>query len=163
MKPIFHATESDLIAFGKIILLWGHVEANLAGILLSLYHPYNQIQDRGGVPIKFSTKIRHAIHGYCNVRRMAPIRKEAKALINSLIPLHEQRSIIAHGYYQGVHGEGLGYHEFGLYESRDGERKRWRFHNFTGPQLQRLTSDIAKAWTDMEDLSAKTYRIAMSK
>ena len=90
--------EAEYASFGKIVLFWGHIEASLAAILLSLYHPYNKLPDRGSVPIKFSTKISHAIHGYCNIPRMKPLRGVAKEALNDLLPLHDQRSIIVHGY-----------------------------------------------------------------
>jgi hypothetical protein len=149
--------EADYATFGKIVLLWGHIEASLANIILGLWHPKNKLPDRGGMPLQFNTKRRRALEGYCDTPKLKPIRKRAKAEIEALVPLHEKRSIIVHGYYQGLTGSG--YYLFGGYEARPNERKRWRVYQFTPAEVGTLTVEIANHRQIMSDLAAETFRL----
>lgn len=149
--------EADYATFGKIILLWGHIEASLVGIILALRSPRHKLPDRGGVPLQFHTKRKHILEGYNDIPKMASIRKRAKSEIEALVLLHEKRSIIVHGYYQGFTGHG--YYLFGAYESRPNQTKRWRSYQFTQAELEALAGDLAKHNVIMRDLATETLRV----
>jgi hypothetical protein len=151
--------EEDYALFGKIILLWGYVEASLTNILLRLTHPLNKLPDHEGVPVSFSAKIKLAKRGFRSIPKLASIEGEACRTLTELHPLHEKRTIIAHGYYQGFTGGKRHRHLFGFYEARRGQKKALKSYYFSRDDLTGLTSDINAYREKLENLSAKTFRL----
>src|SRR5258708_2389311 len=96
--------EADYTLFGRVLLQWGHVEAELVNILLRLTHPLFGFFDEKGLPRGFGEQVRLAKRLYRAIPAMAHLNEGACALLDPLPSLHKTRSIIVHGYYQGYTG-----------------------------------------------------------
>jgi hypothetical protein len=151
--------EEDYALFGKIVLLWGHVEAALVNILLRVTHPLNKLPNHDGVPTPFSQKIKLAKRGYRDIEKLTSIKSEAYEILASLRPIHDRRSIIVHGYYQGFTGSNNQF-MFGLYKSHGPLRERaLKFHYFTRQEIRQLISDIEACRRKLDALSDNTFRL----
>lgn len=147
--------------FGKVILLWGHVETALISILLRVTHPLFGLPGHEGVPMAFSRKIKLAKRGYSEIPEMSSLRPEAESAFSALWPLSEQRDIIVHGYYQGFTGSSR--YMFGRYELRQKRTRGFRFHYFTDAEIAELVRGIEKSWQRLDDLSARTFQVPFPK
>jgi len=153
--------ENDYALFGMVLLQWGHVEAELVNILLRLTHPRFGFVQEKGLPRGFSDQIRLAKRLYRAIPHIAELKDEACALLGTLGPLHNTRSVIVHGYYQGYAGGDR--FMFGIFEPQKGPRMVNKAHYFTHAQVVQLSSDIDKRRASMAMLSANTFRVPLPK
>jgi hypothetical protein len=143
---------------GKIILLWGAVESQLNGLTQILIHPLNDPPKNKGVPNPFSQRIKLLRRCYEANSRMASIADEAVGVLMGLTPLHERRSIIVHGDYQGVGPDSR--HMFVIYRASRTERHGWRWEYFTAEELTELAKEITSAQRKVQDIAKRTHRLS---
>lgn len=148
--------QDDLVAFGRIVLLWGQIEAILAGFSLAVNNPRLGLKHRD-VAHTFQRKKKRIIEAACELNGLATIRAELKAEMDILEQLHEKRSWIVHGSYQGFTGNEC--YMFSIYETRDGHKKRWWFPTFTPDEIQALTNDMRLHKNKIEDLVSNALRL----
>jgi hypothetical protein len=158
MKMNSDDDEDYYALFGKIVLLWGHVEAALVNILLRITHPLNKLPKHDGVPTPFNQKIKLAKRGYRDIEKLASLKNEAYVLLSSLEPIHIHRNIIVHGYYQGFTGNQF---MFSRYESLPPLRERsLKFYYFSHEDIRQLISDIEASRRKLTVLGDDTFRLS---
>jgi hypothetical protein len=151
---------ADYALFGKILLLWGHVETALVKIVLRLTHPLFGLPNHQGVPDPFSQKIKLAKRGYRDIPAMSPLRDQAREAFGALSPLSKTRNIIVHGYYQGLTGADR--YMFSTYVQRS-QTPGFKSYYFAVDDVAKLASDINASRQELDDLTTKTFRIALPR
>src|SRR5262249_4065205 len=140
--------------------IWGSIEAHLAGLVLTINHPFNKLPDRGGVPLSFTAKRKRIQEGLYQIPKLRPIKDELLAALPELERLHEERSIVVHGNFQGFTGHGQ--YMFAIYETRPGQTKRWWFPKFTPDEVRTLTKDMEHYHEITSRLATEAYRLVNS-
>jgi len=93
--------ECDYAIFGKIVLIWGQVEAHLVNIIIHLSHPLFEPKVRFVVPINFDEKIKFAGKRYRDIPQLHHLSSQAEQLFAKLAPLHKTRTSIVHSVRNG--------------------------------------------------------------
>ncbi len=140
-------TDEDYAIFGKIVLLWSHVEAHLITIIFNLMFEPNKLEHKG-IPWNFKERIKLAIKGYETLPRYAAIKDEAIEAIMALEPLHEHRTVIVHGFYDGKKMPGN--YVFGLVKWGKGTSGAVDAHVYSSSELNALIQAIAEARRRLE-------------
>ena len=157
MKIHPNEEDSEYALFGKIILLWGHVEMELVNIILRLNYPMSRPKIVFRVPTNFDEKLRFAADRYDAIGELRGLSDRAKSLFTTLPPLHKLRTTIVHGSYQGRLGSNT--YQFNFYHSRKSEKSRHGFFYFTHDELIDLLNRISFARREVDALSRATYSI----
>ena len=152
--------DDDLRDFGRIVLIWGQIEALLAGFVLAVNHPKFNLRDNGGVRSQFSQKKKRILEGLYAIKQIQPMKAEIEEEMEALSVLHDKRSTIVHGAYQGF--TGTGHYLFIIYESRDDQQKRWMFPTFTPEEVHQLTEDLRHHRDKLEKMAGEALHLMHS-
>ncbi len=146
-------TEDDYAIFGKIVLLWSRVEAILITIIYAMIFEPGGLRQKG-IPQNFAERIKTAVRGYETLAYYAAIKDEAVEAVKALEPLHEKRTVIVHGLYNGKTLPGR--YVFGLVKWGKSDRGTVHTHTFTRAELDDLTTAIAEATLRLDLILTKT-------
>jgi hypothetical protein len=149
--------ESDYAIFGKIVLLWGKVEAHLVDIIIHLNHPLFEPKVKFWVPIGFEDKVTFTQRRYQEIQELRHLYERAEKFLNKIKPLHKTRTQIVHGDYQGYHYPDT--YLFHFYHSKSKERNRLGVFSFGASELDKLTSDLFEAKREIEEFSRATFLV----
>jgi hypothetical protein len=145
--------DADYTTFGKIVLFWGDVESHLTNIVLRLAHPrFGLFPKFKAVPKAFRTVIDMARQGYTQTSLMSPLASDALPLLDRLMPLHDKRSIIVHGRFQGRIRTN---YAFGIYRAG-----RFKFEYFSDQEVRKLEAEIVSSRFALEQLSRRTFDVS---
>lgn len=149
-------TDEDYAMFGRIVLLWGRVEAWLVTMNFLLLNKPNDLPSKG-IPQNFDGRIKLAQKGYQILSRYSEIRGEALGVIELLAPLHKERTVIVHGLYNGKSiPDNSQLYVFGLVKWGKGSLGHVQSSIYSRQDLIDFTNAIADASKRMEAVVAKT-------
>lgn len=147
-------TDEDYAYFGKIVLLWGQVEACLVTIIFHLIQPPNNLKNKG-IPQSFGNRSILARKGYETLPRYAPLKDEATTIIDELQKLHELRTVFVHGLYNGK--KIYNHYAFGLVKrGKNGDSFVVETHIYSMDELTGLIYAIGDVKDRLETILNKT-------